>query len=177
MRVIIMEVFRVISERRTIRRFRRERIPKGVLERVLEAGRLAPSARNIQPWYFIVVEDEKIKGELVEACMGQRQVGEAGAVIAVIGDPGASRWFSQDPIIAASFMTLEACEEGLGVCWIGAFEESRVKQILKIPENLRVIILLAMGYPDERPPPRPRKPREEIFFLNEFGRPYPFNAP
>ncbi|MEM1674349.1 MAG: nitroreductase family protein [Candidatus Bathyarchaeia archaeon] len=170
-----MEVFKVISERRSIRRYKRGRIPKEVLERILEAGRLAPSARNLQPWYFIVVEDDEIKSKLIDACMEQKHVGEAGAVIAVLGDPNASKkWFTQDPFIAASFMTLEACEEGLGVCWIGAFEEERVKQILKIPEDLKVIILLTIGYPDEKPAPRPRKPREEIFFLNEFGKTYPF---
>lgn len=170
-----MEVFKVISERRSIRKYRRECVPKEILERILEAGRLAPSAGNRQPWYFIIVEDDEVKGMLVDACMGQKFVGEADVVIAVLGDPKASmRWYRQDPFIAASFMTLEACEEGLGVCWVGAFDEKKVKEILKVPEDLIVAILLTIGYPDEKPTPRPRKPREEIFFLNEFGRPYPF---
>jgi len=170
-----MEVFRLILERRSIRKYRGERVPKDILERILETGRLAPSARNAQPWFFIVVEDDEIKSKLVEACDGQRHVGEAGVVIAVLGDPSISPRFSQDPFIAASFMTLEACEERLGVCWIGRFDEGKVKQLLKVPENLKVVILLTIGYPDEKPEPRPRKPREEIFFLNEFGRPYPFS--
>lgn len=169
-----MEVFRIISERRSIRKYRRERVPRDILNRILEAGRLAPSSRNLQPWYFVVVEDENVKSRLVDACDGQRFVGEAGAVIVVLGDPGVSPRFNQDPFIAASFMTLEACEEGLGVCWVGRFDEERVKQLLKIPEKLRVVILLTIGYPDEKPEPRPRKPREEIFFLDAFGRPYPF---
>ncbi|MEM1607417.1 MAG: nitroreductase family protein [Candidatus Bathyarchaeia archaeon] len=171
-----MEVFKIISERRSIRKYRKEPIPEEVLERVLEAGRLAPSAANRQPWYFIIVKDEDIKSRLVDACRGQKFVGEAGAVIAILGDPNASRWYKQDPFIAASFMTLEAHEEGLGVCWVGAFEEDKVKQILKIPENLSVIILLTIGFPDEKPPPRPRKPREEIFFLNTYGEKYPFKS-
>ncbi|MEM2321022.1 MAG: nitroreductase family protein [Candidatus Bathyarchaeia archaeon] len=171
-----MEVFRVISERRSIRKYRRERVPKDILEKILEAGRLAPSARNLQPWYFIVVEDDEIKGKLVDACEGQRHVGEAGAVIAILGDPSVSARFNQDPFIAASFMTLEACEEGLGVCWVGRFKEEGVRQILNVPENLRVIILLTIGYSDEKPAPRPRKPREETVFLNEYGRPYPFES-
>jgi len=171
-----MEVFKVISERRSIRKYRREPIPDDSLERIMEAGRLAPSAANRQPWYFIVVKDEKVKNELVGACKGQKFVGEAGAVIAILGDPRISRWYRQDPFIAASFMTLEAHEEGLGVCWIGAFEEEKVKQILKVPKELSVIILLTIGFPDEKPPARPRKPREEVFFLNEYGRNYPFKA-
>lgn len=169
-----MEVFRVISERRSIRKYRRERIPRDILSRILETGRLAPSSRNLQPWYFIVVEDEEIKNKLVEACDWQRFVGEAGAVIVVLGDPSISPRFNQDPFIAASFMTLEACEEGLGVCWVGRFEEEKIKQLLKVPEKLKVIILLTIGYPDEMPEPKPRKPREEIFFLNKFGESYPF---
>ncbi|MBS7606950.1 MAG: nitroreductase family protein [Candidatus Bathyarchaeia archaeon] len=171
-----MEVFKIISERRTIRKYRKEPIPEDALERILEAGRLAPSAANRQPWSFIVVKDESIKNKLIDACRGQKFVGEAGAVIAVLGDQNISRWYRQDPIIAASFMTLEAYEEGLGVCWIGAFEEDKVKQILKIPENLSVVILLTVGFPDEKPPPRLRKSREEIFFLDEYGKPYPFKS-
>ncbi|MBS7639549.1 MAG: nitroreductase family protein [Candidatus Bathyarchaeia archaeon] len=169
-----MEVFKVICERRSIRKYRDEPIPEEILERILEAGRLAPSAANRQPWSFIVVKDKGVKSELVDACRGQRFIGEAGAVIAVLGDPNASRWYKQDPFIAASFMTLEAHEEGLGVCWIGAFDEDKVKKVLKIPENLSVIILLTVGFPDEKPQPRPRKPREEIFFLDEYGKAYPF---
>ena len=171
-----MEVFKVISERRSIRKYRRKPIPDDSLERIMEAGRLAPSAANRQPWYFIVVKDEKVKNELVGACKGQKFVGEAGAVIAILGDPRISRWYRQDPFIAASFMTLEAYEEGLGVCWIGAFEEEKVKQILRVPKELSVIILLTIGFPDEKPPARPRKPREEIFFLDEYGKNYPFKA-
>ena len=171
-----MEVFKIISERRTIRKYRKEPIPEETLERVLEAGRLAPSAANRQPWYFIVVKDEETKKRLIDACRGQKFVGEAAAVISVLGDPNASRWYRQDPFIAASFMTLEAYEEGLGVCWIGAFEEEKVKQVLNIPENLSVVILLTVGYPDEKPGPRPRKSREEIFFLDEYGKAYPFKV-
>jgi len=171
-----MEVFKIISERRSIRKYKKDPIPDETLERILEAGRLAPSAANRQPWYFIVVKDENVKSRLVDACRGQKFVGEAGAVIAVLGDPNISRWYKQDPFIAASFMTLEAYEEGLGVCWIGAFEEEKVKQVLRIPENLSVIILLTLGFPDEKPAPKPRKPREEIFFLDEFGNKYMFKA-
>ncbi|MBS7648326.1 MAG: nitroreductase family protein [Candidatus Bathyarchaeia archaeon] len=171
-----MEVFKVISERRSIRKYRRDPIPDEVLERILEAGRLAPSAANRQPWYFIVARDADVKNRLVDACRGQKFVGEAGAVIAILGDPNASRWYKQDPFIAASFMTLEASEEGLGVCWIGAFEEEKVREVLKIPENLSVVILLTLGFPDEKPLPRPRKPREEIVFLNEYGKVYTFKT-
>lgn len=171
-----MEVFDIIVKRRSIRKYKEKPISEEVLERILEAGRLAPSAGNRQPWCFIVVKDEKIKNLLVDACRNQKFVGEAGAVIAILGDPSASRWYRQDPFIPASFMTLEAYEEGLGVCWIGAFNEEKVKQILKIPEKLSVIILLTMGFPDEEPSPRPRKSKEEIFFLDEYGKKYPFKT-
>lgn len=122
-----MEVFRIISERRSIRKYRRERIPKEVLERILEAGRLAPSARNLQPWYFIVVEDEEIKSKLVDACAGQKFVGEVEVVIAALGDPKVSFRYHQDPFTAASFMTLEVWEEGVMGLLGWRFDEDKVK--------------------------------------------------
>lgn len=170
-----MEVFRVIKDRRTIRRYKKGvDIEEEKLRRIMEAGRLAPSAGNRQPWRFIVVKDEEAKRRLVDACRGQRFVADASVVIAVLGEPKTSRWYKQDPFIAASFMTLEAYEEGLGVCWIGAFDEDKVKSVLGIPDDLSVIILLTVGVPDETPPPRPRKPSEELFYLDSYGQRYPF---
>jgi nitroreductase len=74
-------------------------------------------------------------------------------------------------MIAIEHMVLAATALGYGTCWIGAFSETEVKKILKIPENLTVVALLPVGIPDENPPPRPRKPFEEIFFRESYGTP------
>jgi nitroreductase len=168
-----LEVFNIIKNRRTIRRYKvGVEVEEDKILRVMEAGRLAPSAGNRQPWSFIIVKDRDVKKKLVDACRGQSFVADASFIVVVLGDPNASRWYKQDPFIAASFMTLEAYEEGLGVCWVGAFDEDRVKEILGIPKELSVIILLTVGVPDESPPQRPRKPLEELFHIDRYGARY-----
>jgi len=165
-----MDVFEAIGIRRSIRKFRPKPIPDEKLEMILEAGRLAPSAGNRQPWRFVVVKDPERKKNLAKAADNQMFIANAGVIIVALGDPEASpRWFKQDPMIAVEHMILAATALGYGSCWIGAFNEDRVKRILKIPEELAVIALLPIGFSDESPPPRARKPLEEIFFLEEYG--------
>jgi len=165
-----MDVFEAIRTRRSIRKFRPKPIPDEKLEIIREAGRLAPSAGNRQPWRFVVVKDPERKKNLAKAADNQMFIANAGVIIVALGDPEASpRWFKQDPIIAVEHMILAATALGYGSCWIGAFNEEGVKRILKIPEGLAVIALLPIGFSDESPPPRARKPLEEIFFLEEYG--------
>jgi len=165
-----MDVFEAIRTRRSIRKFRPKPIPDEKLEIIREAGRLAPSAGNRQPWRFVVVKDPERKKNLAKAADNQMFIANAGVIIVALGDPEASpRWFKQDPMIAVEHMILAATALGYGSCWIGAFNEEGVKRILKIPEGLAVIALLPIGFSDESPPPRARKPLEEIFFLEEYG--------
>jgi nitroreductase len=136
--------------------------------RILEAGRLAPSARNLQDWKFIVVRDKEKRQRLSEAAMGQPHVAKAPAVIAACATQieyvMACGQYSYpiDLAISIDHMSLAAMAEGLGTCWIGAFHEEKVKDVLGIPENIRVAILLTVGYPAESPAARPRKKLEEI---------------
>lgn len=162
-----MNVFDTITERRSIRNYKDERIPKDKLDKLLEAARLAPSAANRQIWKFIVVEDEQIKKQLVTACNNQAFVGTASHVIAGVGDP-AQKWHQVDLAIALEHIVLEAAELGLGTCWIGAFNEDEVKKILKIPQDKKVVALLTLGVPAESPAARPRKALEEIVDYNEY---------
>jgi nitroreductase len=162
-----MSVFETIRDRRSIRTYKGERIPKDKLDKLLETARLAPSAANRQVWKFIVVEDEQIKNQLVTACNNQAFVGTASQVIAGIGDP-AQKWHQVDLAIALEHLVLEAVELGLGTCWIGAFNEDEVKKILKIPQDKKVVALLTVGVPAESPAARPRKALEEIVAYNEY---------
>jgi len=137
---------------------------------ILEAGRLAPSAGNRQPWRFIVVKNLERKRALAKAADNQTFIADAGVIIVALSDPEASpRWFRQDPMIAVEHMVLAVTALDYGSCWIGAFNEDKVKRVLKIPEGLAVIALLPVGLPDESPPPRARKPLKEIFFSEEYG--------
>ena len=162
-----MSVFDTIKDRRSIRVYKGERIPKDKLEKLLEAARLAPSAANRQNWKFIVVENEQIKNQLVTACNNQAFVGTASHVIAGIGD-SSQKWHQVDLAIALEHVVLEAVELELGTCWIGAFNEDEVKKIFKIPQDKKVVALLTVGVPAESPAARPRKAMEEIVAYNEY---------
>lgn len=162
-----MGVFDTIKDRRSIRTYKDERIPKDKLEKLLEAARLAPSAGNRQNWKFIVVENEQIKNQLVTASNNQVFVGTASHVIAGIGD-SAQKWHQVDLSIALEHIVLEAVELGLGTCWIGAFNEEEVKKILKIPQDKKVVALLTVGVPAESPAAKPRKALKEIVAYNEY---------
>ena len=164
-----MDIFEAIRTRRSIRRFRQKPIPDEKLEMILEAGRLAPSAGNRQPWRFVVVKDPERKGALAKAADNQRFIADASVIVVALGDPEASpRWFRQDPMIAVEHMVLAATALDYGTCWIGAFSEEDVKRILEIPEKLKVIALMPIGFPDEAPAPRARKSLKEIVFLEKY---------
>jgi nitroreductase len=163
-----LEVFEAVKARRSIRKYRDESIPQAKVERLLETARLAPSGSNLQNWKFIVVEDKNIRKRLVEACNNQSFVGEASLVIAGVVDPS-KKWHQVDLAIAFEHMVLEALDLGLGTCWIGAFQEDRVKDILRVPKDKKVVALLTVGVPSEAPPPRPRKPLGEIVCYNEYA--------
>ena len=170
-KVFVMDVFEAIKTRRSIRKFRPKPVPDEKLKTILEAGRLAPSAGNRQPWFFVVVKDLENKKALAEAAGYQMFIADAGAIVVALGDPEVSpRWFRQDPMIAIEHMVLTATSLGYGTCWIGAFDEEEVKRLLKIPEELKVIVLLPIGFPDEAPAPRPRKPLKKIVFLEKYSR-------
>lgn len=162
-----MDLFETIKGRRSIRSFLDRPVEEEKLERVLDAGRLAPSARNIQDWRFIVVRDAQTRRRLAEAARNQQFVAQAPVVIAACGTSDLVMTCGQpayaiDVSIAVDHMTLAAFEQGLGTCWIGAFYEDRVKEILGIPEGIRVVALLPLGYPAEQPSARPRNPLENI---------------
>jgi nitroreductase len=172
-----MDVFEAVQQRRSIRSYEAAPIPKEKLEKVLEAGRLAPSASNIQPWRFIVVTDSDKRKKLAEGGMYAKFLVESPIVIVGCGDQEASpKWFMVDVTIAMQNMVLTATSEGLGTCWVGSFDESQVKDLLNIPKNFRIVALLSLGYPQEKldigrkilTGIRPRKELEKIVSYDEF---------
>lgn len=171
-----MEFYDVIKKRRSIRKFKPDPIPQPVLKRVLEVGRIAPSDKNIQPWRFIVISDEGIKRALAKACNCQWFIAQAPVVIcgAALTESAYARIggymssYIVDLTIALDHMILAATNEGLGTCWVGAFTESKVKKILALPEGVRVIAFVPIGYPAERPPMPVRKRFSKIVSYNKF---------
>jgi len=171
-----MSVFDIMKSRRSVRRYQSKTISDDILTRVLEAARVAPSGKNLQPWKFIVVKDKEKRKKLAVASNGQSFVAQAPVVIAACGFPDQcyqhqGNYMKSWPIdvsIALDHLMLMAWEEGLGSCWIGAFKETEVKKILSIPEEVKVLALTPLGYPDEVPRDRGRKELGEIISYEEY---------
>jgi len=167
-----MDLFETVERRRSIRKFRPNPISDKDLKKILEAGRLAPSGGNRQPWSFIVVRKPETKKKLAAVANLQRFIADADTVLIALGDPAVSKsLYKQDPMIAIEHMVLASTALGYGTCWIGAFNENDVKEIAKVPENMTVIALLPIGVPDENPPPKPRRAFKEVFFKESYGKP------
>jgi len=153
-----MDVMEAIKRRCSVRSYQDRAVEEEKIESILEAARLAPSASNRQEWRFIVVRDKNIRQRLMQAARNQAFVGQAAAVIACCASTDnhamtcGQLCYPIDVAIAITHMVLKATEEGLGTCWIGAFYEDQVKEILGIPKNIRVVELLTLGYPDEPHP-------------------------
>lgn len=171
-----LPVLDVIRNRSSIRTYKDEPLPKDALRSILEAARLAQSANNGQPWEFIVVTDSSMKKKLAQAADNQEFVGGAAAVIVCLVNPKASfpvgpfEGFLIDLSIAIENMALTSWDLGIGSCWIGAFSEKKVKELLDVPENLRVMSLLTLGYPDEEPGAKYRKSLNEIVHYERYAR-------
>jgi nitroreductase len=168
-----MDVFDAISQRSSVRGYKTTDVEEGELKKVLEAARLSPSASNRQDWKFIVVKNKETKRKLAKAAFGQSFIGEAPVVIVACGtDSNAVMACGQpthtvDVSIACAFMILQACELGLGTCWIGAFSEDETKKILNIPEHVRVVAVIPLGYPNQTPSQKFRKSLNEIVCYEE----------
>jgi len=163
-----LELLEVIKSRRSIRAFRREGVPKDLIEEVLEAAIWAPSAGNLQPWIFFVIKDPKVKEGLCSAAYGQEWVLQAPMVIvacanlevtgSVYGERGRKLYAIQDVAMACQNLMLRATDLGLGTCFIGAFDEEAVSKILGLPKEVRPLGLIPLGKPAESPRAPPRKP-------------------
>ncbi|MBN2104961.1 nitroreductase family protein [bacterium] len=163
-----MELFEAIRTRQSVRKYADRPVEEEKLNRILEAARLSPSAKNRQARKFIVIRDAERRQKMIEAARGQQFVGSAPVIIACCGlDPDYHMTCGQpadtiDLAIAIDHMTLAATALGLGSCWIGAFYQDQVKQLLGIPEKVQVVELLLLGYASESEFRTSRKGLQEI---------------
>ncbi|KPJ71329.1 nitroreductase [Parcubacteria bacterium DG_74_3] len=169
-----MDVFEAIKTRRSVRHYKPHPIPEEILKKVLEAARLAPSARNAQKRKFVIVKDPETRKQLAEAANNQDFIREAPVVIVAVAlDPeriigGEIPSYAVDLAIAIDHITLQATEEGLGTCWIGAFSQEKVKEILKIPPSYKVVTVMPLGWPADKPKPKTRKSLRQIVCYENF---------
>lgn len=163
-----MEFMDVVRTRRSIRSYENRQVEDDKIKQVLEAARLAPSAGNRQEWRFVVVRDADLRRKLMDAARGQQFVADAPAVIVACapehdhvmscGHPS----FLIDVAIALEHIALAARDLGLGTCWVGAFDQRKVRDALGIPDSVEVVELMPLGYPTDWPEAKDRKPFAKI---------------
>ena len=171
-----MTVLEAIRRRKSVRKYKPDPVPAEALGRILEAARLAPSGKNLQPWKFIVVRSTETKERLARASANQAFLASAPLVIVACGFPEECyahmgrymKSWTVDVSCAVEHLMLQAAAEGLGTCWIGSFEEDAVKEILGVPPQVRVLALTPLGYPAEDPPGRGRKDLTQIVSEEKF---------
>jgi nitroreductase len=155
------DIFDCIRESHSVRNFKSEQIPEPTLTRILEAGNMAPSAGNLQPWYFYVVQDSSVKEKLAAAAFDQEQISDAPTVVVILADParsnerygerGAQLYCLQDTAAATQNILLAAEGLGIAACWIGAFDETKVEETVEAPPRLRAVAMVCLGYSAEQP--------------------------
>jgi nitroreductase len=183
-----MDLLAAIQQRRSIRKYKKDAVPEQILREMLEAARFAPSWANTQVSRWIVVKDEAIKQALADTLTptnpGRKAMIEAPYVLCLAAQKGVAGfykneaatdkgdWFMYDAGIAMEHLVLAATSFGLGTVHIGLFDAKKAEEVLKIPDGFAIVAMTPVGYFEELPAPRPRKPLKEIVFLNNFGEPY-----
>lgn len=171
-----MDFLSLAQLRFSLRNYKSTPIEEEKLHKILEAGRIAPSATNFQPWHFIVITDTK-KLEQIYTSYERAWIKQAPVIIVACSDHSQSWKRSSDGkdsadidiAIAVDHMTLMAKELGLGSCWVCNFDVKKCVQALELPEFIEPVVILPIGYPDIEAPFKKRKPLSEIVHLNTFG--------
>lgn len=167
-----MSILDSILSRRSIRKYQPKDIPDDVLNQILEVGRQAPSAANRQPIRFVIVNNHEIAKEF-SSDLFNRFIKDAPVIIVGCADVNSlltGKWAVVDATIAMQSMVIAAWTLGVGSCWIGAFNEKRVKEFLRIPDKWKVVALVTLGYPSEQSKPKKKKAFEDMFNFNIFQK-------
>lgn len=166
----------LIEKRKSIRSYKPQDVEEEKLNYILQAFRKAPSAKNLQPWKLIIVKNKKKIGDLSIACNNQTFLSEAPILIVACAKEdeaygamgGYMNSYPVDIALALEHLILAATEKGLGTCWIGAFKEKLVKDLLNVPDNVRVVAITPVGYPAVEGRTRGRKPISKIVCYDKY---------
>ena len=169
-----MELLSEIEKRKTVINFSDREIEQPVLDRILDAGRLAPSAKNRQPWRFIVIRDKSLKNKIRDVSYGDDRFSQAPVAVAVCTTnidykmPNGELSYPIDISFATSFMMLQAEHEDIGSAIITTYQEDKVKNILTVPYSMKVVMILLLGYSGERETHNIRLPKERVVAYNHW---------
>ena len=166
-----MGIYETIISRRTIRKFKQEKIDIKILKKIVNAGRLAPSAANLQPLEYLIVDDEDLKNKVFpdlawagyikpEGDPGKGE--EPAAYIIILVDKKINPAPERDIGASVENMNLVAQEEGVGCCWIGAFNPDATREVLSLPDYVEPIAFTPLGYPDDQPGYKSRKSIDKL---------------
>jgi len=160
-----MKFLDLVNKRRSVRKYKSSSISRDILDRCIEAARLAPSACNSQPWSFIIVDNIDLKNKLIEKAFSglysmNRFIKDAPVLVVVITEKSSyiaklggylkkTQYSLIDVGIACEHFILQATEEGLGTCWLGWFNEKAVKKILNLDKNSKIDAIISVGYSEE----------------------------
>jgi nitroreductase len=170
-----MDVYDAIRTRKSVRAFLERPVEEEVFQRLIDAARAAPSARNGQEWRFVAVRDRETRARLAQDAARQPFIGTAAVLLACCAETDGrvmrcgQAAYPIDVAIAMDHLALAATAEGLGTCWIGSFDEGMVKQTLGIPAAIRVVQLMALGYPsDPLPAAKSRLGRDAVLHYERW---------
>ncbi len=173
-----MEIPKGISGRKSIRAYTDEPLTGDDIETLIRAAQMAPSAGNLQPASFVVVTDRAMRDRLAEAAGGQAFLSQAPLVVVVCaeaarttpryGERGRSLYILQDTAAAVMAIMVTATHNGLGTCWVGAFDEGKAAEAVGLPEGIRPVALVPVGHPAKDPAPRPRRPLAEVLHRDRW---------
>lgn len=166
-----MECMEAIKERRSVRKFKDRAVGKEIVGKLLDAAQMAPSAGNLQARDFIVVFNKITKQKLTAAALGQSFIEQAPVVIIAVANTGRSSrvyksrgelYAIQDATAGIENILIAAYSMGLATCWVGAFDEYAVRELLSIPQTARPVAIIPVGYPDESPAAPPRIDMDKV---------------
>jgi len=150
-----MEIHELIKKRRTAKHFIAGETDKSVIDNILEAGRLAPSAKNRQPWRFIAIVDNELKEKMRKFCYDDPRISDSAAVIVLCTTnldyrmPNGQLSYPMDIACASSFMMIQAQAEGLGSALLSTYHEEDIQNLLRIPYSMRIPLILMVGKTEE----------------------------
>jgi len=164
-----METLAAIRERRSVREFRSDPVERELLERLVDCGRLAPTARAEEPWEFVVVTNDDMTARIGGTTDHGKFIAEAPACIAVFCRD--TKYYLEDGCAATQNILLAAADLGLGACWVAGDKKAyadEIRRMLEVPEGYKLVSLLAVGHPSDRRPPKGKRPLDEVLHWEKF---------
>ncbi len=167
-----MYVCQCVKSLSSLRNYIEKEVPDEIIAEVLEAGRLAPSAHNNQPWEFVLVKNRDALRQLSKYCTSGKFVAQAGFAVVIVVDPE-NKWYQIDGTRAAQNMVITAWGWGLGSCWIGRIEKDELKKHLAVPQKLDILTVLPFGYFDRNflsSTKKARKSPDDVIHIESYGK-------